>query len=71
MSSEPGYGIWITKQKRWCRAIDGMCECAMVIRDKKEAQREARRQSRLYRLGQCLARPFDWSKERPARGEKD
>lgn len=58
-----GYGIWIVESGVWCRAIDGEDECAIVLRTEAEAKREAERQSEMYDLGPCEARPFDWDAE--------
>lgn len=59
-----GYGIWIVNIGKWCKAIDGECDCALNIRTKEDAEREAERQSVMYDLGKCEARPFDWNDEK-------
>ena len=59
-----GYGIWMVEYDRWCRATDGADECVMVFRTLPEAKREAKRQSEMYELGKCEARPFNWDDER-------
>jgi hypothetical protein len=65
-----GYGIWIVEDRVWCRAIDGADECVMVLRTREEAEMEAKRQSEMYALGPCEARPFDWDAERDETKEK-
>jgi hypothetical protein len=58
-----GYGIWVVEASAWCRAIDGADDCVIVLRTEAEAAREADRQSKMYDLGPCEARRFDWDAE--------
>ncbi len=62
-ATNAGWGVRLLDQRRWCKSADGDGEAYMVFPTRELAAAGAERESRMYHLGPCEARPFDLTME--------